>query len=366
MRGVDYPESPDLASCLLLPADTPRRAATSLDPAAAWSAWCAGSPVLLVRSVAHAHRLLLAATEIGAGDLVALPATATSGLVEAVKEAGAARVFLPLGEDLSPETTWVAVAGARLIIDQPLPGAAEGRGTTTTRVTELVDAIPRPDQRSSAAAMIVPLRLDADERRSGAAIVFGATAAGAALEVDARALARADDVPDPAGVIAQLSRWRTLAARQAAGLQAMSEGLVRAGGLPVASGAKATLAGAVALRVPDEVDPGTFFAYAAREQTPVGWLPVVRPLHHAAVATVGAATAARTGRWLLVPVGPAHREEEIVHGVLGVVKAAEYLGVRWRTDPARARWYARLLDGWYGPDHDAYRPIFPTPLAEEP
>jgi hypothetical protein len=73
---------------------------------------------------------------------------------------------------------------------------------------------------------------------------------------------------------------------------------------------------------------------------------------------VGAATAANLARWLLVPVGPDYTDAEIGHAVLGVVKASEYLGVRWRTDPARAAAYAALLTERYGPDHDAYRPVF--------
>jgi hypothetical protein len=47
--------------------------------------------------------------------------------------------------------------------------------------------------------------------------------------------------------------------------------------------------------------------------------------------------------------------------VLGIVKTAEYLGVRWRMDPNRAAAYADLMDATYGPGHDAYRPIFPVP-----
>jgi hypothetical protein len=61
-----------------------------------------------------------------------------------------------------------------------------------------------------------------------------------------------------------------------------------------------------------------------------------------------------------VPCGPGFTEAEIVHAVLGVVKAAEYLGVRWREYPQRASRYAQQLTEMYGPDHDAYRPVFPT------
>ena len=70
------------------------------------------------------------------------------------------------------------------------------------------------------------------------------------------------------------------------------------------------------------------------------------------------ATGERLARWLLAPVGPAMSEEEVRHAVLGIVKAADYLGVRWYSDPQRAAWYATLLDERYGPGHDAYRPAF--------
>jgi hypothetical protein len=60
----------------------------------------------------------------------------------------------------------------------------------------------------------------------------------------------------------------------------------------------------------------------------------------------------------LVPVGPAYTAEEVSHAILGIAKTADYLGVRWVTDPARAHWYANLMVEWYGRDHDGYRPHF--------
>ena len=47
-----------------------------------------------------------------------------------------------------------------------------------------------------------------------------------------------------------------------------------------------------------------------------------------------------------------------MQAVLGIVKPSEYMGLRWRTDPARAARYAALLNAMYGLDHDAYRPAF--------
>ena len=62
----------------------------------------------------------------------------------------------------------------------------------------------------------------------------------------------------------------------------------------------------------------------------------------------------------MTPLGPDFDGDEITHAVLGILKAAEYTGVRWYTDPERARWYGDLMFEWYGPTHDAYRVQFDT------
>lgn len=52
--------------------------------------------------------------------------------------------------------------------------------------------------------------------------------------------------------------------------------------------------------------------------------------------------------------------------MLGVVKTAEYLGVRWYTNANRALEYAALMNEMYGEGHDAYRPVFlPEPMVQE-
>ena len=118
----------------------------------------------------------------------------------------------------------------------------------------------------------------------------------------------------------------------------------------------------MAVQIPPECDVATFYAYVEQENTPVRWLPQIQPLHYAALRADGApdhrATAANLARWLYVPVGPDYTFEEIKHGVLGIVKAAEYLGVRWRSNPVHAAEYAALMDQTYGAGHDAYRPLF--------
>ena len=118
-------------------------------------------------------------------------------------------------------------------------------------------------------------------------------------------------------------------------------------------------------RVPSECSPGAFWHYAQGENTPVLWVSQLRPLHYRAV-TVAGRSAAHLDRWLLVPVGPQNSIEASQQTVLGIVKAAEYLGVRWHTNPARAARYAALLVEKYGPDHDAYRPVFTTENHAQP
>ena len=212
------------------------------------------------------------------------------------------------------------------------------------------------------------LHLSDDPDEAGALLAFDHAGAGTHHAAVAAGLGP-DDRPDPARALAQCRRLSGerdrpgLAARQLAALAATERGLREAAGLSVLpTDTGEALAQYVALRIPDESDVSTFYAYVRGENTPVRWLPEVRPLHHGALRSRGhaacAATAARLARWLLVPVGPEYTELEIEHAVLGVVKASEYLGVRWRTDPARAAAYAVMLAEWYGPDHDAYRPVF--------
>jgi hypothetical protein len=113
--------------------------------------------------------------------------------------------------------------------------------------------------------------------------------------------------------------------------------------------------------VPPESEPSTFYSYLRGENTPARWLPELRPVHYAAVREPGQAwraSAVNLARWLIVPVGPDYSADEVRQAVLGVVKASDYLGVRWRLDPARAASYARVMEERYGSDHDAYRPLF--------
>ncbi|MEZ4728611.1 MAG: hypothetical protein R3E79_15870 [Caldilineaceae bacterium] len=192
--------------------------------------------------------------------------------------------------------------------------------------------------------------------------------AGALLMVRDRAVAERlaalvgpTDAPEWARAAWQLQRLSAICAEQAQQLATLQTALVTAAGLPTLTPATpVALAHGVAVQIPAESTPSTFYHYVQGEQTPISWLPLLRPLHPAAVAQA-AQTALHLERWLLAPVSPATPAELLAQTALGVVKAAEYLGVRWRTDPQRAAAYAALLTARYGPDHDAYRPAFAVP-----
>jgi nitrile hydratase len=124
-----------------------------------------------------------------------------------------------------------------------------------------------------------------------------------------------------------------------------------------ARGKRAQIVNYYGVQIPDEGSPSTFWTYASSENTPVQWLPQLRPVHYAAIAS-HLTTARHLERWLMVPVSPDNDAEANKQTVLGIVKAAEYMGLRWRTDPAQAAHYAALLNARYGSDHDAYRPAF--------
>jgi hypothetical protein len=348
VRGAEYQASPTLAAQLVFDAPRAERAPAWEE---AWSAALGGAPVLLVRSVARARALLLAASGVRQGEPVGLPANATRGLVEAVKRHGARPHFVPLDAALRLDTLAAAQRYARCAWLEPSAGLP----------VPLLGCASRGA--AQPVATLYGLHLSHDARHDGALIVFGNTHFAAAVQ----AHCTANDQPNPALVAAQYHRLvgnkmeNGLVACQQAALLEVAQGLHKAAGLPVLDvAAEGALAHGVAVRVPDECDPLTFYAYAKGEQTPVQWLPELRPVHYAALRDGfdHTATSAALARWLLVPVGPDWNEEEISHAVLGIVKAAEYTGMRWRTDPARAYEYSDMLERAYGPDHDAYRPLF--------
>ncbi len=314
-----------------------------------WSAALGGRPVLVVESVAQARAALLAIAKLSPGEPVALPANASRPLVEAIKQAGARPYFVNLDADL---TLHVASPAVGLTWGQSVAGMGPRVNFDGGPVwLDCAETLPGPDGPDAEVALY-GLQLAADERSAGALLVFqkAELAERVAAQLNRRTLA-------VARALAQYRRWGGLGVRPQKALNQVGAGLEAAARLPPLAGTPGGLAHGVAVRIPEEIDVATFYSYVKAENTPVCWLPAVRPLHYAAAAT-GQTTAAHLARYLLVPVGPNYSEEEIAQAILGIVKAADYLGVRWYTDPAWAAEYARLMIEWYGPAHDAYRPIF--------
>ena len=379
MRGPDYEAHPPLDRVLVLPDGAEAavhgrlRAGDIRSAEPAWSAVLGGRAVLLVRSVARAREALLRAAGVQPGDPVGVPANATNELVEAVKRHAARPWFLDLDPDLATRAELDRPGTPRIVWTEPVGGLASiGELAGAQLWVDHADSLPTPSASTAPApsgqVTLWGLHLSEDPDEAGALLAFNGAGPGTLHAAVAAGLGP-NDRPDPGRALAQCRRLigdgdeLGLAVRQRAILAATERGLREAAGLPVLpADAGDALARYVAVRIPDESDVSTFYAYVRGENTPVRWLPEVRPLHHAALRSWGpaawAVTAARLARWLLVPVGPEYTELEIEHAVLGVVKASEYLGIRWRTDPARAAAYATMLDDWYGPDHDAYRPVF--------
>jgi hypothetical protein len=281
----------------------------------AWEDALGGAPVVLVRSLARARELLLLAAGVKPGEFVGVPANGDHDLVESVKHFGARPAFFDLDTALAPAADAARQHDIRFRWAQPFGGVGACGDATWVDCADTLPDVDWKGQRPQATLF----------------------------------------VPDPSRTLAQLRRLLDdgatsgLARQQQAVLTETRRGLLDAAGLELlAASESGALAQHVAVRIPDESD--------------LRWLTTERPLHYAAVREPGrsATTAAELARWLLVPVGPAYTDEEIKHAVLGVVKAAEYLGVRWRTDLAHAADYAAMLDELYGPEHDAYRPVFPV------
>lgn len=217
------------------------------------------------------------------------------------------------------------------------------------------------------AATLWGLHIPCEEH--GALIAFSDTALyNAAVEAltddDAfgdfpRAVAQAERLAGPDG----------LATRLLAVDAATREGMETGAGLPMAPvGGRCALPFGLAVRVPDEADLATFISYVRNEHVDLDWLPEIQPMFYVAYqATADRARTLRStehlARWIVAPLGPDFVDDEITHAVLGILKAAEYTGVRWRTDPERAQWYGDLMFEWYGPDHDAFRVQFDTLVA---
>ncbi|MEM7342747.1 MAG: hypothetical protein AAF485_00760 [Chloroflexota bacterium] len=351
IREADYQANSSLVEAMPLPENDQGLPPGDMAQASQlWSKAIGGQPVVLARSIDQARQALLAAAEIPSGATVALPANATRSLVEAVKRHGARPYFVNLNADLAMHVDAPDVA---LTWGQPVAGLPQRVSASTRSIwLDYTDTLPSSDL--SVDVGLYNLHLSANPAESGALLVFQ----DAALAEKVKAQLEPLNQPDPTAVLAQYRRFETLARAQKTALAESWRGLFEAAGLPLFSlRSRGALAHGVAVQIPSEIDIATYYAYVKAENTPVQWLPMVRPLHYAA-ATSCQSTAAHLARWMLVPIGPNYSTEEIAHAILGVVKAADYLGVRWIIDPAWAAEYAAMMDDWYGPDHDAYRPIF--------
>ncbi|MXX66599.1 MAG: hypothetical protein F4Z40_06325 [Chloroflexi bacterium] len=351
VRGADYAAHPQLDDLLTLPANAALHTKVTLETAeAAWSERLGGAWVVLVRDAYRARRLLHQAAGIQPGEWVGVPANASHDLAESVKHHKAVLRFLDFDAHLR-----LAPSSTRFTWTQVVRGLWQPQNATWL---DCADTLPSPGAAERPAVTLYGLHLPDADDCPGTLLVFG----DEALHAEVKALRQPADCPNAAQALAQCERLPELAEHQGANLAEVRRGLREAAGLETHEPNKLALATAVAVRIPPESDVATFYAYVEQENTPVRWLPQIQPLHYAALGSDGAPdhreTAANLARWLCVPVGPDYTFEEIKHGVLGIVKSAEYLGVRWRANPAYAAEYAALMDRTYGTGHDAYRPLF--------
>ena len=349
VRGADYAAHPPLDDLLTLSPDTALHADATLESAEqAWSERLGGAMVVLARDAYRARRLLHQAAGIQPGEWVGIPANASHDLAESVKHHKARPRFLDFDAHLQ-----LAMPDTRFTWTQVLRGLWQPQNATWL---DCADTLPIPGAAERSAVTLYGLHLADD--RPGALLAFR----DEALYAEVKALRQPADCPNAAQALAQCERLPELAERQSENLAEVRRGLCEAAGLETHEPNNLALATAVAVQSPLECDPATFYAYVEQENTPVRWLSQIQPLHYAALRADGAPnhreTAANLARWFYVPVGPDYTFEEIKHGVLGIVKAAEYLGVRWRSNPAHAAEYAALMDRTYGAGHDAYRPLF--------
>ena len=350
VRAADYAAHPPLDELLTLPPDTELRSDIRLEAAEqAWSEKLGGAMVVLARDAYRARRLLHQAAGIQPGEWVGIPANASHDLAESIKHHGARPRFLDFDAQLR-----LAASCTRFTWTQALRALWQPQQAAWL---DCADTLPMPGVAERPAVTLFGLHLP-DDDRPGALLAFN----DEALYAEVKALRQPADCPDAALALAQSDRLPELAQRQSANLAETRRGLCEAAGLRTHAPSNLALATAVAVQIPPECDPATFYAYVEQENTPVRWLPQIQPLHYAALRADGApnhrGTAANLARWFYVLVGPDYSFEEIKHGVLGIVKAAEYLGIRWRNNPAHAAEYAALMDRTYGAGHDAYRPLF--------
>jgi hypothetical protein len=319
----------------------------------------------MVNDANRARALLMKAFGIAAGEPVGIPVNSRRYLSEAVKRVGGKPRFLELDTDLAYAPMTAAWDGIRLAWAQPTGGMAVPRPVTDAML--FVDhglTLPAPLQEHGSglvgAATIFGLHLDAAGQ--GALIAFNDRVLAARVQE----LLEPGDLPNFDLAMAQCARLQGddgLAARLLTVEREVRLGMESGAGMPMAARADGALPYGVPVRIPVEVDVATFISYVRNEQVSLDWLPEIQPMFYWAYQVtrdpmLTRQSAEHLARWVIAPIGPDFVDDEITHAVLGVLKAAEYTGGRWYTDPGRARWYSDLLIEWYGQDHDAYHPAF--------
>jgi hypothetical protein len=366
VRSADYPAHPSLRQVLVLPSDTAIPEATPESALAAWREYFGFTgPLLLVSNPDRARKLLMAALGVADKEPVAIPVTTRRYLSEAVKRSGGKPLFVELDANLEfvPETP--GLDAARVLWAQPIGGMAPP--APLPGKTYLVDhgmTLPAPLSEGGMGlpGAVTVFGLHLDEEDGGALIAFN----DPDFAEKVAALLTPEDAPDAGRALAQVQRLAGsdgLAARQLWLDAEVRLGMESGAGLPMAERADGALPHGLPVRIPEEADLATFISYVRNELVTLDWLPEVQPMFYVAyqVTQDGALTrrsAAHLARWVTSPIGPDFVDDEVTHAVLGVLKAAEYTGVRWYTNPGRARWYGEMLVDWYGPEHDAYHPAF--------
>jgi len=332
---------------LVLPPDA---ALSSINgnPAEAWSR-AISRPVLLFERVERARQVAFDALQVSGS--VALSANAPADVVETVKRLGGIPRFLELDSGLGWRESALAAGAAAWVTEQAGAGIRLPSSEHAPMIADCAASLPLPGCELQSGIGIFELFLP-----GGALLAFS----DERLYKAACRLTNPGDAPDPARALAQCQRLYLsdgLVDRQQGVLAELRRGLQEAAGLPLWPENRLSLAHGVGVHIPVETDAATFWAYAKAENTPLDWLPILQPVNYRALPA-RRSSAEHLSRWLLVPANPDCGERELRAAVLGVVKAAEYLGVRWRTNPQQAQSYAALMDEMYGPGHDAYRLAF--------
>lgn len=347
MWGADVCHPPRFSESLALPSDAALSSITGT-PAEAWSR-AIGRPVLLFERVERARQVAFDILRVSGP--AALAANAPAEAVETVKRLGGTPRFVELDSGLGWRESALAAGTVAWVTEQAGVGIRLPSSEHRPVIADCAASLPLPGCDLQADIGIFGLFLP-----GGALLAFS----DERLYEAARRLIKPNDAPDPARALAQCGRLYAsdgLVERQQEVLAALRRGLEQAAGLPLWPENRLSLAHGVGVQIPVETDAATFWAYAKAENTPLDWLPILQPVNYRALPACRS-SAEHLMRWLLVPTNPDYGERELRAAVLGVVKVAEYLGVRWRTNPQQAQAYAALMDEMYGPGHDAYRPAF--------